>query len=512
MRRALVLTLVLALVSTILPQLFTALSQPITAEDDVTILTAVMYLEPGDAVAPHFKEVRFDGVNDYGVISISVYGWGAISVINGIHMKYPKSTSGYSSFSAIGDPNTDYPALYFRTGSGTSYSSVTLYLTARNVTDNTRKTFSNAVSDYRNLTVQVATVFNETTGRWEVYGNTFLKYSVTTSTSNLLTILNYNPDTATNPVAYRRFVLGASALINEYMSITYDYLLIYNRAISWTEINSTYYHVVYGNGLQAFVDPTWNNSTHLLDISGNERHVTLYNDPAIVEDIDKWLWLIKGLHSDGLVHFRFFPAEWNIYLLNATSGELVTSFKTLSSDDAINLQAGTYIVIASSAPLALGETITNIVTATITETATSTTTTTAIVDDPVVWHDPSVVQNHVLYGATLISTSIAYTILSAFMVLHPPRRLRGMVRIIAILTGWLILLTMNLAYVSSYSTIVYGIGFDINTGEHIYHVAENPTTIPILAVTIATSIIILSIVLYAILSEEGRRVVGYMVR
>jgi len=59
--------------------------------------------------------------------------------------------------------------------------------------------------------------------------------------------------------------------------------------------------------------------------SGYNNHGVGYNNVTRVPDTRQWLYLVKGLASDGLVHFRFFPVNTRIEVYDSNNN-LVTSF------------------------------------------------------------------------------------------------------------------------------------------------------------------------------------------
>jgi hypothetical protein len=78
-----------------------------------------------------------------------------------------------------------------------------------------------------------------------------------------------------------------------------------------------------------------------------------YNNVSRVADAGQWLYLVKNLSGDGLVHFRFFPVNTRVEVYDA-SGNLITSFiitgtpnaAGLIEDYAVSLPAGNYTVKA----------------------------------------------------------------------------------------------------------------------------------------------------------------------
>jgi hypothetical protein len=124
---------------------------------------------------------------------------------------------------------------------------------------------------------------------------------------------------------------------------------------------------------------------------------------------------------------------------------------------------------------------------------------------PVVWHDPGVIQRDVWLGTAIIIASVAFTLFVFYAVLVR-RRLRGYARLLVCLGGWLVLFAVQLAYVSAHGAIVYGVYYNEATGEYEYAVAQNPMMAPVIAVTVATALVVISSVLVAHLYEVYGRV------
>ncbi len=118
----------------------------------------------------------------------------------------------------------------------------------------------------------------------------------------------------------------------------------------------------------------------------------------------------------------------------------------------------------------------------------------------VVWHDPGVVQREALIGTFIIVVSVVFTLFSLYMLLVK-RRLRGYGKFIVALGGWIVLFTVQLAYISTCGVIVYGVYYDEVSGEYSYSVVQNPMIMPVIAVTIATAFVVISSVLIAHIYE-----------
>ena len=102
-------------------------------------------------------------------------------------------------------------------------------------------------------------------------------------------------------------------------------LLVYRRGLSDTEISDINYNVVNALNLTLFLDPTFYNGTHYIDLSGKGNHAQGYRSISRVPAENPHLYIVKGLHSDGLVHFKFFPPGTRIEVYDSM-GNLVTTF------------------------------------------------------------------------------------------------------------------------------------------------------------------------------------------
>jgi hypothetical protein len=75
------------------------------------------------------------------------------------------------------------------------------------------------------------------------YLNAELKYSAKIP-ENEKTILEWNPDTATDPSCYKRFTIGSNVFFREFVNEAVDEVMIFNRALSEKEIKSLYYRAL----------------------------------------------------------------------------------------------------------------------------------------------------------------------------------------------------------------------------------------------------------------------------
>lgn len=116
----------------------------------------------------------------------------------------------------------------------------------------------------------------------------------------------------------------------------------------------------------------------------------------------------------------------------------------------------------------------------------------------VVWHDPNIIRSEVLYGTVLVIASIAYIMFAVFFA----GKLRRRVRWILTLGAMIILLAVQLAYLSSSSVIVYGVYFDEVTRTFQYSTMNNPAANAVMASAIMTLIIGGAMTAYYIFEES----------
>jgi len=70
-----------------------------------------------------FKQAMyFDGIDDYVVIPLTVYGWSGITIQEWIYPYHPKANSAWSKASMIGDYWADGPSIYFGTNDRIDYT------------------------------------------------------------------------------------------------------------------------------------------------------------------------------------------------------------------------------------------------------------------------------------------------------------------------------------------------------------------------------------------------------
>jgi hypothetical protein len=229
--------------------------------------------------------VYFNGVNAYGVIEpFTVYNWSEITIIDYIYPFYPKPNIYWSRTSMIGDIWTDGPATRLTTDDKFDYTYLDIRWDVRRP-DGAKVYYSHNIFAWRNSWVQVVRRF-DASRQLSFWVNAEIKYTITIPNYEI-TVLEWNPDTATYPERYKRFVLSASPLLSGQMKVSYDYLLIYDRALSESEIFNIYKtpNDPPRNGLKVwlYADPSFvydidnDGVIEWIDLSGNGNHCKLYN-------------------------------------------------------------------------------------------------------------------------------------------------------------------------------------------------------------------------------------------
>jgi len=269
--------------------------------------TATLTAYDGAVYAPHLYTWYLDGVDDYVVIPLTVYGWSGITVQEWIYPFYPKPRTDCALYNVIGDPWTDGPSLYHLAGDGSYYSNNVVISRTRNSSNIGIYYFS--VRDYLNVWINIALRFSLSDRTFIGYVNGNNVYS-TAIPNTEKTVLEWNPATATYPDYYKRFVLGADSYYSENMKMMQENILIYSRALSDSEISNTYTsNIINASSLVVFLDPTFYNGTHFIDLSGFNNHGIGYNGVSRVLDNRTWIYTILNstMGSPGYMVFRFFP-------------------------------------------------------------------------------------------------------------------------------------------------------------------------------------------------------------
>jgi hypothetical protein len=292
-------------------------------------LEATLTISPGDAIAPHLYTWYTNRVNSYVEVpastSLTLSGDFTVCV-------FVAPTRVYSYWFGVVDNGRNYVAnWWFLTRGGFSG-----FLAGIGFTDAT-------VMEIRFPSEIVYTFHHYCFG---VSGNTFFGYK----NGSLYSSLSFSGirNVASYPIDIGKRVGGT-----DYVDVLVGQVLVYSRASSSSEIKNIYtYNIVNASGLVLFLDPTFYNGTHYIDLSGYNNHGVGYNGVLRIIDSRTWLYLVKGRFSDGYVHFMFFPVNSVVYIYSS-SGNLVTSFVIrgganpagLVQDYPVSLSAGTYKVV-----------------------------------------------------------------------------------------------------------------------------------------------------------------------
>jgi len=259
-----------------------------------------------DLVLLHYRDLFLDGVDDYvRVEPFTVYGWSEITIAERVYAFHPKANMMYSRSGMIGDNSIDYPSTLLTAGSGFSYD----YLVAAWVTrgaDGALQGYGFFWSSFKNQWVHLVRRFSgdRVFGVWI---NGEKKYAVNVP-ADAKTVLEWNPDTATYPERYKRFVLGANTAFGDRMTCVYGEVRVYSRALSDMEVLQDYRRAASGGGLALHLDPSYWNGTHLIDLSGNGKHGRIYGNAQRVASSQPYLYRVTGKYGDGKLR-ALLPSE-----------------------------------------------------------------------------------------------------------------------------------------------------------------------------------------------------------
>jgi hypothetical protein len=243
-----------------------------------------MPLTPARTLRTFRYAMYFDGVDDYVVIPLTVYGWSAITIQEWLYFYHPKANAAYSKTGMIGDSWVDKPAIQFLTDNRYDYAVLSSYFNTRKP-DGTAGVYAFSIYAYRNTWVNVARRFSLSDRVLVGYVNGN-KVHTTSIPSTEYTVLEWNPDTATYPDRFKRFVLGANTQLTEWMKMMQYQLLIYTRDLSDSEIawNFNYPENPVRNGLYVWLracpdcvkDIDGDGVLEWLDLSGFGNHGKIY--------------------------------------------------------------------------------------------------------------------------------------------------------------------------------------------------------------------------------------------
>jgi hypothetical protein len=179
----------------------------------------------------------------------------------------------------IGDYWTDLPSVFWGTDNRYDYTALSLVFSTRR-SDGTRGSYGFSIYAYRNTWVNTAWRLSISDRTLVGYINGGRVYSLTIPSTEY-TVLEWNPDTATYPWRYQRFVLGASVQYDGNMKLMQGNILIYSRPLSDAEIryNMSNPNNPIRDGLVLWLDARACDTSKNIcyDLSGNGNHGTMYN-------------------------------------------------------------------------------------------------------------------------------------------------------------------------------------------------------------------------------------------
>jgi hypothetical protein len=291
------------------------------------VLNAAVILAPGDAIAPHLYAWYFDGVDD--------------------RINLGTALTSITNFTAL-----IWVAIVTHKNSWLGIAGCTTY---------TDRNWWILLSVAGNFIIGVGAKFSDGAGGWfgtpgaltwvhvglSKSGNTVKGYYNGTLKLTSTGSGNYVLDTSVPVGIGARNGLGSLS-----SNIMVSHFLFYSQALSDSEVYNVYaYNTISTTGLSAFLDPTFYNGTHYLDLSGYGKHGVGYGGVARILDSRRWLYVVRGLHSDGYVHLRYFPIGSRVEVYDSR-GSLVATYVVsgtpnavgLVADFPVSLPAGTYTV------------------------------------------------------------------------------------------------------------------------------------------------------------------------
>jgi len=300
------------------------------AQTSLVTLTATG-VQQGDTIAPHLYDWYFNDLNAYLYAPITMYKWAGLTGLERQYPYYPKPNSYYSKYSMYGDYWTDYPSVFWGTSNSPYYTWLGLFFVTRRP-DGSSGWYSFSIYSYVNKWVATAYAFDNATRTLVGYVNGGQVYTASVPTSEY-TVLDWNPATARSPACYQKIVLGANTYLGEYMKLAQSYIAVYSRALSASEVQQAHTsYVLPADGLQLFLDATFFNGTHYLDLSGNGRHGVPKNVVRIPAN-QTWLWVMRGGGSPGYITLRFVPFGARV---TVTRSDGVVVFDKALTDAAAN--------------------------------------------------------------------------------------------------------------------------------------------------------------------------------
>jgi len=221
------------------------------------------------------KALFFNGVSDYVVVPLTVYGWPGITIQEIQYPFWPKANTAWTKYTMLGDYWTDHPSFFWGTDNRYDYTDLGLFFVTRRPDGLSHYYYS--IYAYRNKWVNTAWSFDLSSRTLVGYINGNKVYSATVPSTEV-TVLEWNPDTATYPLRYKRLVLGANVMGSENMKLMQAQLLVYNRVLSQSEIIHNYRNPnnPVRDGLILWLDARNVSGNKWYDLSGYGNHGTIY--------------------------------------------------------------------------------------------------------------------------------------------------------------------------------------------------------------------------------------------
>jgi hypothetical protein len=226
----------------------------------------------------------FDGLSSRAYIEpFVVYGWKEITIEEYFYLFNPKAKPAYSHWSMIGNPWAGEPALLFTTGPTVVLDRVGVEFHTR--TETGRVAYMRGFPLPWNTWIHVVRRF--TADRvFSFLVNCSIMWQFTVP-QNEVTILEFDPDTASDPSYHKRLTLGFSTRFSDFTKMYYAHVRVYSRALEDWEIryNFSYPYNPVRNGLELYLlahpdyikDIDGDGILEWVDLSGKNRHAKIYN-------------------------------------------------------------------------------------------------------------------------------------------------------------------------------------------------------------------------------------------
>ena len=251
-----------------------------------------MPLQAGRVLRQFRYAMYFNGIDGYVVIPLTVYGWSAITIQEWIYPYYPKANTLYSIFNQIGiHSSPDLAHTSLTTDNRVDYTYLNAVWNTRKP-DGTATSFVFSLYAYRNSWVNIVRRF-DSAREFAGFINASKVYSATVP-SDYVTVLEQNPSTASCPDCYKRFVLGASTRLSNFINMMQYQLLIYkDKALSDSEVewNYKYPDNPIRDNLFVWLRADPNNIRDIdgdgvlewIDLSGYNNHGKIYGGAFLVQ-------------------------------------------------------------------------------------------------------------------------------------------------------------------------------------------------------------------------------------